>query len=199
MAINLTHAQRVILAAAAARDSGLVLPLPGSLRGNEGTFGVILKSLLARGLVTERPVLADETAWRGAGGHGATTLVISAEGLRELGVAPDHFASVDDIPREDSSRPSSTLEGSGISDGSEVDFQPSSQPRTGSKLHALIAALNRPDGATIADLMAETGWQAHSVRGAISGNLKKKLRLQVSSEAVEGRGRVYRITGEAVA
>jgi hypothetical protein len=75
----------------------------------------------------------------------------------------------------------------------------SSQPKVGTKLDALIAALNRPTGATVADLMAVTGWQAHSVRGAISGHLKKKLKLQVTSKAIEGQGRVYRITGEAVA
>jgi hypothetical protein len=41
-----------------------------------------------------------------------------------------------------------------------------------------------------------TGWQPHSVRGAISGNLKKKLGLAVVSDKVEARGRVYRITGK---
>ncbi len=44
-------------------------------------------------------------------------------------------------------------------------------------------------------MSAKTGWQAHSVRGAISGALKKKLGLSVTSETVEGRGRVYRISG----
>ncbi len=46
---------------------------------------------------------------------------------------------------------------------------------------------------TIADLEKAIGWQAHSIRGAISGGLKKKLGLNVTSEKVEGRGRVYRI------
>ncbi len=55
--------------------------------------------------------------------------------------------------------------------------------------------LSQPKGATIADLVAATGWQTHSVRGAISGALKKKLGLAVTSERVEDRGRVYRITG----
>ena len=57
----------------------------------------------------------------------------------------------------------------------------------------LIAQLRRKEGATIAVLTKATGWQSHSVRGAISGTLKKKLGLTVSSEKVEGRGRVYRI------
>ena len=53
--------------------------------------------------------------------------------------------------------------------------------------------LSHPKGVTIADLEKAIGWQAHSIRGAISGGLKKKLGLNVTSEKVEGRGRVYRI------
>jgi predicted transcriptional regulator len=58
----------------------------------------------------------------------------------------------------------------------------------------MIALLRRPAGATIDEIVAATGWQKHTVRGAIAGALKKKLGLQVTSEKVEGRGRVYQIT-----
>ena len=61
------------------------------------------------------------------------------------------------------------------------------------KLDKVIALLARPKGASIDELCAATGWQAHSVRGAISGSLKKKMGLLVSSTTIEGRGRVYRI------
>ncbi len=67
--------------------------------------------------------------------------------------------------------------------------------RHGTKQAILIEMLRRPKGATIEQMTAKTGWQAHSVRGAISGTLKKKLHLAVTSEKVEGSGRVYRITG----
>ncbi len=67
--------------------------------------------------------------------------------------------------------------------------------RRGTKQAILIEMLRRPNGATIEQMTAKTGWQAHSVRGAISGTLKKKLGLAVTSEKVDGRGRVYRITG----
>ena len=67
--------------------------------------------------------------------------------------------------------------------------------RHGTKQAILIELLKRPKGATIAEMAAKTGWQAHSVRGAISGSLKKKLGLRVTSETVEARGRVYRISG----
>ena len=64
------------------------------------------------------------------------------------------------------------------------------------KLGVVIALLRRPDGAHIADLMAATGWQAHSVRGAISGALKKKLGLTITSDKTEA-GRIYRIVDVA--
>ncbi len=66
-------------------------------------------------------------------------------------------------------------------------------PRAGTKQALLIDLLKRKTGATIDEIVEATGWQAHSVRGAISGALKKKLGLAVSSEKADGRGRVYRI------
>jgi len=67
--------------------------------------------------------------------------------------------------------------------------------RAGTKQATLIDLLRPPGGATIAHLVKATGWQPHSVRGAISGALKKKLGLAVTSEPIEKRGRVYRIVG----
>ena len=69
------------------------------------------------------------------------------------------------------------------------------QPRSreGTKEALLIAMLRRPEGATIAQVIEATGWQPHTVRGAISGALKKKRGLEVTSEKNEGGERVYRI------
>ena len=60
----------------------------------------------------------------------------------------------------------------------------------------LIAILRRPEGATIAQVIEATGWQAHTLRGAISGALKKKRGLEVTSEKNEDGERVYRIPGD---
>jgi Protein of unknown function (DUF3489) len=68
--------------------------------------------------------------------------------------------------------------------------QPS--PSLDSKLGSIINLLLRPKGASIADLCKTTGWQAHSVRGALSGAIKKKLGLNLTSEKTSG-ARVYRI------
>ena len=55
--------------------------------------------------------------------------------------------------------------------------------------------MERPDAWCVScdEAVEATGWQPHSVRGTISGTLKKKLGHAVASEPVEGRGRVYRI------
>ena len=65
--------------------------------------------------------------------------------------------------------------------------------RENTKQAQLIAMLRAEAGATIAEIVAATGWQAHTVRGAMAGALKKKLGLEVVSEKIEGRGRVYRL------
>ena len=53
--------------------------------------------------------------------------------------------------------------------------------------------LEAPEGASTQEIVAAFGWQPHTVRGAIAGALKKRLGLQIGSEVIEGRGRVYRI------
>lgn len=65
--------------------------------------------------------------------------------------------------------------------------------RSGTKLAALVIALRRPQGATSLQLMLATGWQPHTVRGAISGMLRKKLGLNVVLAQNESGERVYRV------
>ncbi len=66
--------------------------------------------------------------------------------------------------------------------------------RASTKLGQLEAMLRRPEGATLAQLSKTLGWQTHSVRGAMSGALKKKRSLDVTASKDEGADRVYRIT-----
>jgi hypothetical protein len=53
--------------------------------------------------------------------------------------------------------------------------------------------LRAPDGATVDEIASALEWRSHTVRGALAGALKKKLGLEVISEKVENRGRVYRL------
>jgi len=71
-------------------------------------------------------------------------------------------------------------------------------PRSESKIAQVIAMLRAPGGATIEAIGGATGWQSHSVRGAMSGAIKKKLGLAITSEKVDGV-RVYRIDAGAAA
>ena len=73
-------------------------------------------------------------------------------------------------------------------------------PRTreNSKQAQVIELLKRPDGATLNQLIEATGWQAHTVRGAMAGALKKKLSLNIVSEKNDGHERKYRITTTTV-
>jgi hypothetical protein len=202
---NLTDGQRVILAAAGARDSGLVLPVPSSMLANRGTLAIILNSLLKRGLVTERPVQVGEESWRQTEDGSRMALVVSHEALDAIGIDPaEHilFAGTD-LGR-------GSVDGGSRDQAPELSQPPSgnikpahsiavaAMPRDGSKLAILIEALQRPAGATLAELTAATGWQPHSVRGAISGALKKKLAIKVVSETTRDRGRVYRIAADEV-
>lgn len=67
-------------------------------------------------------------------------------------------------------------------------------PASATKLDRLAALLARPGGASIAELVSATGWQAHSVRGALAGALKHRG-LRVASEKIEGVRR-YRTGGK---
>jgi hypothetical protein len=69
----------------------------------------------------------------------------------------------------------------------------SQQARQGSKKAAILELLRRPDGATLQDLTAATGWNANSVRGFFSGQLGKKMGLKVTSSKREDSQRVYQL------
>ena len=65
--------------------------------------------------------------------------------------------------------------------------------REGSKKAIVLGLLRRPEGVTISEIQSATGWQAHSVRGFISGALTKKMGLVVASTKREDGARVYRV------
>ena len=183
---KLSDTQAIILSAAAQRPEHIALPLPEGLRG--GAAAKVIAALLAKGFLQE--VDADtrkgEPMWRETGdGHGVT-LVASDAGLAAIGIEPEDAnpapAGATDAPTE----------GPAADTPTEAKAAPKARRlRDGTKQATLIAMLRAPDGATIEEIMAATGWQSHTVRGAMAGALKKKLGLEVTSEKVEGRGRVY--------
>ena len=78
-----------------------------------------------------------------------------------------------------------------------------SHPAAGSKSAArtsksdqVLALLKRAGGATLDDLMKATRWQSHSVRGFLSGAVRRRMGLTVVSDLNEKGFRRYRIAGE---
>jgi DNA-binding MarR family transcriptional regulator len=198
---TLTDTQLVILSAAGQRDDGTALPLPKSLKLQGGAVSHVLKSLLKKELLDEQPTGDNATAWRESKDGQRFTLVITDAGRQAIGVATDEqsLPTPDSIAPRDSkrsagrARKASKSKGKAAPGSKEKRTASAATLRAGTKLALLLDLLQRKGGATIAEAVKATGWQPHSVRGAISGALKKKLGLAVASDKVEGRGRVYRI------
>jgi len=185
---QLSDSQALILSAAAQRPEHIALPLPESLRG--GAAAKVVGAMIAKGLLQE--VDADprkgEPLWRETGdGHGVTLIATDA-GLAAIGIEPEDSRSAqtcaDVAPRE--------VPATGTPCVPEATPK-ARTPRAGTKQARLIDMLRAPDGATVEEIASALEWQSHTVRGALAGALKKKLGLEVISEKVENRGRVYRL------
>jgi Protein of unknown function (DUF3489) len=69
-------------------------------------------------------------------------------------------------------------------------------PRRGTKTAKVLALLKRPGGASLQQLQKATGWQPHSVRGFLSGALKKNLGLRIDSAKGDDGERTYRLASK---
>jgi len=192
---KLTDSQLVLLSAAAQRESGAVYPIPKTLKLNKAALATVLKSLLARKLVTERPAVSGEDIWRKAEDSNLS-LAITDDGVAALDGQDQQSrrkapaAKPASVAATKAARAPRALE--------KIGKTPQPQSPAGeTKLARLISLLSRKNGATIPEAMELTGWQAHSVRGAMSGALKKKRGLTIVAEATATRGRVYRIAASA--
>jgi hypothetical protein len=174
---KLTDTQTIILSAGAQRPENIALPLPKGLAGAAAKMAV--SRMIEHGWLQEvdANLRRNEPLWRETGdGHG-TTLVVTDAGLLAIGIQPVVVKT--------------RVASCGIANaGSEVK---NPTMRTGTKQALLISLLRRPEGVTMPEIVAATGWQAHSARGAMSGALGKKLGLVVVSAKEDARGRVYRI------
>ncbi len=105
------------------------------------------------------------------------------------GTAPD---AAETPKGEDTEAPEPMKTDTEADGGSEAQPKPPRQ-REGTKQALLVEMLRRSEGATIDQIVEATGWQRHTARGAISGAIKKKLGLTVTSEKTEGGERTYHI------
>jgi Protein of unknown function (DUF3489) len=221
---KLSDTQAVILSAASQRDDGAVLPLPETLKIKGGAVDKVLGSLKTKGLIDHQGAPR---------GDDPPPLRITRAGLQAIGVETEEDASEGATPADtgatsadagvqatDAAAPATEADAAATPAKGKTKAKAAKAkstkpekaapaekptPRTGTKQAQMIEMLKRPEGATVEQIAAATGWQHHTIRGAISGALKKKLGLTVEATrtrevgpnktGAKGSGTVYRITG----
>ena len=174
---KLNDTQLMILSAASQRRDFSVYPLPKSVKAGDGPKH--LKKLLSLQMIEETEAVGDVPVWRVHEDGYNLTLILTDEGFRALGVEREA------VRAEKQKQPAKKA-------------SPAPKPaaptarRADSKQAVLIALLQRSKGTTIDEMAEATGWQRHSVHGVMSGTLKKKLGLTISSDS-GAQGRIYRI------
>jgi hypothetical protein len=172
MTIALNPNQQAILEHAAQDNGGKIAWFPEHIKG--GARAKVLEGLFKRALITPE---GDD--W-----------VVAAEGYDALG-----------LPRPVALPPTNAMDDPELEAdvaSAEASWQTSAKDkpartRADSKQALVIGLLQRPEGATIAQIMDATGWQQHTVRGTLAGTLKKRLGLTITSAKEAGGQRVYRI------
>ncbi len=174
---RLPETQTIILSAGAQRPEHIALPLPKGLAGAAAKMAVT--KTIEHGWLQEvdANLRKGEPLWRETGDRHGTTLVVTEAGRLAIGIEPVVVKKVVAIRERAAKTPAA---------------KPPTQ-RAGTKQAQIIAMLQHPEAATIAEIVAVIAWQAHSARGLISGVLKKKLGLVVGLTKEDGRGAVYRI------
>ncbi|MBP6036826.1 MAG: DUF3489 domain-containing protein [Azonexus sp.] len=166
---KLTETQTAILKVAASRTDGNIEHLPPNLRGGARTK--VIESLLARGLAADSDghILLTDAGYAAVGKR------------RYVPKGVQKMDSPDALTKREVTHALQQLEAT------------SRTIRPGTKFAVIIDAMRHPGGATIAQMMASTGWQAHTVRGAISGMVRKRLGYEVVTEKGADGERAYRI------
>jgi hypothetical protein len=142
-----------MLSTATQRDDGNVLPVAATIANQPDRIAKAFTALLKHKLVDEVAGLTTGPAWRSDGDE-RFTLVISDTGRAAIGVSNTGAESA--TPAVELVEPVST-----------------DAPRTGSKSAAVIALLEREQGATLPEMVEATGWLPHTTRAALTGLRKK--------------------------
>jgi hypothetical protein len=169
-----------ILKSAGEREDRLVFPLPESLGESGEKVEKIVKNLLTRKFIEEYPAKLEDTIWRTDEQQRHLTLRVSGKGLETIGAEETKIAKPNVPTKARKSPPPSKT-------------SKAAQPRRrqATKAERILALLRRSQGTTLAELTKSTGWQVHSIRGFLSGTLKKRMKLKLKSERAEGKERRY--------
>ena len=191
MSIKLTDTQLVLLEAAAQRKD-LCLVAPPTLKG--ATPQKVASKLISAGFVKEVKAKASDPTWRRDKESGASyALKLTAAGAKAIAVE-DAAEKSNALANRDQAAISSKLDAKDARPAEAMEPGPAgpSAPRGGSKLARVIALLERDHGATIEELIAATGWLAHTSRAALTG-LRKRGYAVAIDRSDDKRGSFYRI------
>jgi hypothetical protein len=200
--MKLSDTQLLILSSASQRTDHAAL-LPANLKGSAAKK--VVARLLNEKLMQELRTKDDMPVWRRGDDNRSYSLRITKAGLRaiELAEAPDDNAAADsnevagpDVSTQARSNEPGRVKRSRAKKTAAVSARATEtspdRAKPDSKQHKIVALLQRPEGATLDALVKETQWQKHSVRGFLAGTVRKKLKLPLLSEKIDGI-RNYRI------
>ena len=155
-----------------------IFPLP-RLKAPPVAVQKTIRSLLADGFLEEIPASREDEVWEQSEDQGRTTLIATATGLTAIGIEDDTRLTKA-VKRRTAANKAS--HGPKVAKSASRTRTTTSAGAKESKQATIIALLRRGRGASIDELMKATGWQPHSVRGFMSGALKKRLGLELVSE-----------------
>jgi hypothetical protein len=204
--MTLSDTQLLILSAASQRNDHAAI-LPANLKGSAAKK--VIDRLLKQKLLQELRAKDDMPIWRRGNDSRSYTLRITKAGLKAIEVedvadAPDENATpgpdevvATNAPAETNlkGRPGRARRSSAkkaAAPSAKATKASSGRPSPDTKQDRVVALLQQPGGAALDVLVDATGWQKHSVRGFLAGTVRKKLKLPLISEKVDGI-RTYRI------
>ena len=204
--MKLSDTQLLILSSASQRTDHAAL-LPANLKGSAAKK--VVDRLLNEKLLQELRAKDDMPVWRRGDDDRPYSLRITKAGLRaieveEVAEAPDNNTAADpnEVAAPDVSTQAKSSERPGRAKrlgakktaavSAKATKASSDQVNPDSKQDRIVALLQRPEGATLDVLVKEMQWQKHSVRGFLAGTVRKKLKLPLLSEKIDGV-RTYRI------
>jgi len=202
----LTDTQLLILSAASQRTDHAAT-LPANLKGSAAKK--VIDGLLKQKLLQELRAKDDMPVWRRGEDNRPYTLQITEAGLKAIEVedvanAPENKATAgrDEVAAaktaaetKSSERPARvkrSSSGKAATRSAKATKASPGRRNPHSKQDQIVALLQQPGGATLDVLVKATGWQKHSVRGFLAGTVRKKLKLTLRSEKIEGI-RTYRV------